>query len=410
MSTTPEEIIFDWNRQEEETPWSRPVLLHDETLRDGLQSPSVQDPPLQVKRRILRKLDELGVDSADVGLPASGNRTAKEAEHLVRQIAEEKLSIRPTLAARTHPGDIAPCIDILQRTGVPVEAMMFLGTSPIRLYTEGWDEALLEKRTRTAMKMAVDGGLKASFVTEDTIRSRPETLRRLFSAAIEEGATGLVLCDTVGHATPAGVRSLIAFTLNLLDELGVRDTVRVDWHGHNDRGLALINALTALKAGAHCAHGTMLGIGERVGNTALEELLVNIRLMRWDSRELSSLYELGTLVAQATQTEIPPGHPILGEDAFRTATGVHASAVIKAAKTGDLHLLDTIYSGVPAAWVGREQRIVIGYMSGASNVRWWLDQRGIDPTPERVQAVLSRAKATTRLLTDDEILHAVSSA
>jgi 2-isopropylmalate synthase len=403
-------ITHDWNHHGPHADAPRKVALHDETLRDGLQSPSVTDPGLDDKLAILRGLNGLGIDTADVGLPGAGDRARAEIEALVRLTAEESLSIRPTVACRTHEADIIPAIEIAQRTGVALEAMMFLGTSPIRLYAEGWDEDRLERLTRASMRMAVAGGLGATFVTEDTVRSHPDTLRRLFTAAIEEGATCLILCDTVGHATPAGTRNLVGWTLNLLDELGVADRVTVDWHGHDDRGLSLINTLAAAEAGAHRLHGSILGIGERVGNTALDQVMVNLRLLGVDDRDLSGLYALAQLVSRATDTPIPPNYPVLGDDAFRTATGVHAAAVIKASRKGDLELADRVYSGVPARWVGREQEIAIGFMSGASNVRWWLERRGIEPLDEVVEAVLNRAKGTKRLLTDEEIVTLASQA
>jgi 2-isopropylmalate synthase len=397
-------LMHDWNHHGPHADGAFQVRLHDETLRDGLQSPSVTDPCLDDKLEILRGLDRLGVDTADVGLPGAGERARTEIEALVRLTAEEGLTVRPTVACRTHEADIRPAVEIAQRTGVPLEAMMFLGTSPIRLYAEGWDEARLERLTRDAMRMAVQGGLGATFVTEDTVRSHPETLRRLFCAAIEEGATCLILCDTVGHATPAGTRNLVRWTRDLLQELGVADRVSIDWHGHDDRGLSLINTLAAAEAGAQRLHGSILGIGERVGNTALDQVMVNLKLLGLDHRDLSGLHALARLVSRATGTPIPPNYPVLGDDAFRTATGVHAAAVIKASRMGDLDLADRVYSGVPARWVGREQEIAIGFMSGASNVRWWLERHGIEPVDQAVDAVLSYAKQTTRLLTDDEIV------
>ncbi len=398
-------IIHDWNTNgPERHPVLARVLLHDETLRDGLQSPSVTDPDLDDKLEILRLVSSLGVDSADLGLPGAGERARQDIEALVALIRDEKLPIRATVACRTHPADIQPAIDLAQRTGVAIEAMMFLGTSPIRLYAEDWDVARLEKLTRDSMRQAARGGLGATFVTEDTVRSSPETLERLFVAAIEEGATCLILCDTVGHATPQGTRNLVRWTRDLVARLGKTGEVSVDWHGHNDRGLALINALAAAEAGADRLHGTILGIGERVGNTALDQLLVNLRLLGATGHDLTQLHRLARLVSKATETPIPVNYPVLGDDAFRTATGVHAAAVIKAKRKKDDWLADRVYSGVPATWVGRDQEIAVGFMSGASNVRYWLETHGIEATEARVSAILDRAKQTKKLLTEAELL------
>jgi 2-isopropylmalate synthase len=401
--TRPEDIIHDWNRHgpHPEIP-ARPVAVHDETLRDGLQSPSITDPHLDDKLQILRGLDRMAVDSADLGLPGAGARAREEIRALLETVRDERLAIRACVACRTHPADIEPAAELQAATGVPLEAMMFLGTSSIRQYAEDWDEARLERHTRESMRLATSAGLRATFVTEDTVRSSPATLRRLFLAAIEEGATCLVLCDTVGHATPAGARNLVRWTRDLLTEAGATG-VTVDWHGHNDRGLALINALAAAEAGADRLHGTILGIGERVGNTALDQLLVNLKLLDVDPCDLSNLYALAQHVSVATGVPIATNYPVLGDDAFRTATGVHAAAVIKAKRKRDDWLADRVYSGVPASWVGRDQEIVVGFMSGASNVRFWLEAHGIDATEARVKAILDRAKTTRTLLTDAEL-------
>jgi len=402
------ELIHDWNLR---GPWAEKTLskveIHDETIRDGIQCPSVHDPDLEQKLQIVRLLDQIGVHSSDLALPGAGARALNDCIALVSMIRDEKLKIRPAAAGRTHPADVAAILEVSQRTGTAVEAMLFLGTSPIRLYAEGWEEERLESMTRDAVRMGVQGGVPVSFVTEDTVRSQPDTLRRLFRAAVEEGADRLVLCDTVGHATPSGVRNLIAFTHDLLVELGVRDRVRVDWHQHSDRGLSLANSLVAVEAGADRVHGTTLGIGERVGNTPLDQLLVNLKLLGgWDG-DLRPLADLVDLVSRATAVEVPVSYPVFGADAFRTGTGVHAAAVIKAQRKGDHDLADRIYSGVPASWFGRRQEIEIGHQSGLSNVRFWLVERGLPDDEELVQAIFAKAKAGDRLLSEAEILAVV---
>jgi 2-isopropylmalate synthase len=398
-------LIHDWNAPDPATaPPSPRFELHDETIRDGIQCPSVTDPSLDQKLEIVRRLSALGVHSSDLALPGAGPRAVEDCRALVEMIRDEKLTIRPAAAGRTIAADVRPILDLSEQTGVPIETMLFLGTSPIRLYAEGWDQDRLERLTREAIGMSARAGLPTSFVTEDTVRSKPETLRRLFEVAVEEGADRLVLCDTVGHATPDGVRHLIRFTHDLLVAWGVRDRVRVDWHQHNDRGLALANSLAAVEAGADRVHGTILGVGERVGNTALDQLLVNLKLQGAWEGDLAGLGALCDLVSEATAVPIPASYPVFGADAFRTGTGVHAAAVIKAHKKGDHWLADRIYSGVPAAWFGRQQQIEIGHQSGVSNVRFWLHQRGLPDDEEVVQAIFARAKQIDGLLRDDEIL------
>ncbi|MEN0066453.1 MAG: LeuA family protein [Myxococcota bacterium] len=398
-----DDMMYDWNVEGTAQFSAKKVELHDETLRDGIQCPSVTDPSIEVKEDIVRLLAKLGVDSVDVGLPGAGPRAVEDSMRLVEMVRDEKLPIRVGCAARTHPNDIAPVIEISQKTGVPIEIMTFLGSSPIRMLAESWDEDRLESLTRTAIRMGVEAGLPMSFVTEDTVRSHPKTLRRLFDAAVEEGATRLVLCDTVGHVTPEGVRNLVGWVDAHLRGLGVRDRVLLDWHGHNDRGLALVNGLVAADAGCDRVHGTVLGVGERVGNTPVDLMLVNLKLEGLPTAELASLAELVDLVSRHVEVPIPVSYPVFGRDAFRTGTGVHAAAVIKAQAKGDAWLADRIYSGVPAAWFGRQQEIEIGHQSGLSNVRFWLEARGYPVDERLVQVIFDAAKKENRLLSNAEV-------
>lgn len=406
-----EHLIYDWSVHGD-GQLARPAaaMLDDETLRDGLQSPSVVDPPLDVKVRLLHLMNRLGIETADVGLPGSGPRQRQAVETLCREISDNRLRIRANCAARTMVVDIQPIADVVQRTGVPIEACVFIGSSPIRQYAEEWELSRILRFTTEAVEFAVGEGLEVMYVTEDTIRAAPDDLRQLLSAAVESGATRLCLCDTVGAAVPWAVRNLVTWVGGLLDEWGVADRVGIDWHGHRDRGLDLANTLAALEAGATRVHGTALGVGERVGNTPIEQLLVNLKLLGWRDDDLSALPEYVEAVAEAVGVPIPVNAPIVGRDAFRTATGVHAAAVIKAKKKGADWLADRIYSGVPASWIGREQEIVIGHMSGASNVVHYLQTRGLPSELEVVQAVLARAKKSEELLTEEEVLEAVQEA
>ena len=396
-------IIHDWNQVGFAGPLTeRSVMLLDETLRDGIQSPSAVDPAIEDKKQLLRLMTDLGIHVADIGLPGAGPRAVADCVALCELIRDEELQIQPSCAARTHPADIRAAIEVSQTAGVPLEVLTFLGSSPIRIFTENWSLEKMEKLTATAVKMTADAGLPVSFVTEDTIRSSPDTLERLFKTAIDHGAGRLVLCDTVGHASPDGLKSLVSWTRELVDTLGV--DVGLDWHGHNDRGLALVNAVLAYQYGCDRVHGTALGIGERVGNTAMDQLLVNLRLLNAIDNDLSALMAYCRVASEATKTPIPRNYPVVGEDAFRTATGVHAAAIIKAQQKGDTWLADRIYSGIPAAMVGKHQIIEVGHMSGESNVLAWLVARGAPTTPELVAEIFNTAKASNRTLHEDELL------
>jgi 2-isopropylmalate synthase len=382
-------------------------MLDDETLRDGLQSPSVIDPSLETKVEVLHLMERLGIETADVGLPGAGRRQLESVTRLCREISDNRMRIRPNCAARTLMVDIQPIAEVSQRTGVPIEACVFIGSSPIRQYAEEWDLDHILRFTRDAVSFAVGEGLPVMYVTEDTVRSSPDDLRVLLTAAIEAGARRVCLCDTVGAAVPEGVMNLVAWARDLIDELDV--DVGIDWHGHRDRGLDMSNTLAAIKSGATRVHGTALGIGERVGNTPMEQLLVNLKLLGVRDDDLTSLPDYLHVVSQSTGVPIPISKPIIGRDAFRTATGVHAAAVIKAERKGDAWLADLIYSGVPASWIGREQEIEIGPMSGLSNVTYYLTSRDLPQDYELAQEVLKAAKKSLRTLTEEEILEIVHS-
>ena len=399
-----EELIYDWNEVDRRGPiiGKRRFELHDETLRDGIQNPSVVDPGIGDKLEILHLLDEVGVDSTDVGLPGAGARAFEDVLTLCKEIAEQKLNIRPTCAGRTLVADIRPMVEVAQQSGRPVEVMTFIGSSPIRQLAEDWSKELIIERSVEAIDFAVKEGLPVTFVTEDTTRSRPDLLTDLFRAAIDHGASRLCLCDTVGHVTPDGVRNLIKFTRHVIEGTGA--DVKIDWHGHNDRGLALVNSIFALEYGADRVHGCILGIGERVGNAQLDLILINLKLLgELPDHDLSKLTALALKVQSATRFPIPINYPVVGEDAFRTATGVHAAAIIKAHAKGDDHLADRVYSGVPASMFGRQQEICIGPMSGVSNVNFWLDKRGHETSEGLVQAILKVAKASDHNLSDEEV-------
>ena len=397
------EWIYDWNTATPpQIPVGTPVLLDDETLRDGLQNPSVFDPSVEDKIEILHLMESLGIDSVNIGLPGAGSRAAAHTEALAREIATERMRIKPNCAARTHENDIRPIVEISERVGIAIEAATFLGSSPIRRLVEDWTVDHLQRTTEAAVRFAVQHGLPSMYVTEDTVRTDPETVKRLYSTAIRNGARAVVLCDTVGHATPTGAFNLVKFVVDeVVKPSG--EKIRVDWHGHNDRGLAIANSLAAIAAGAHQVHAAANALGERVGNTPMELMLVNLRLAGLIDRDLSSLRSYCEKVARATKTSIPPNYPVIGHDAFRTATGVHAAAIIKAMQKHDHRLADAVYSGVPAHLFGLEQVIEIGPMSGKSNVLYWLARHEIPADDALVSRILEAAKQSARVLTDAEI-------
>ncbi len=393
--------IHDWNVGPGAPRPARPFELNDETLRDGLQSPSVTHPPIETKIEILHLMAQLGIESADIGYPGASSRALDDVVELAQEIARAGLPVRPNCAGRTAEADILPIAEAQDRAGVPIDAALFIGSSPIRQYAEGWDLEFLLRTTEHAVTLARRLGLEVMYVTEDTTRAKPAHLRRLYTTAIECGARRVCLADTVGHVTPYGTHRLVTFMRGVVEATG--EDVKIDWHGHRDRGLDVLNSLEAIHSGADRVHGCALGIGERVGNTALDILLVNLKLLGWRDVDLSALPRYCDVVARAVGIPIPPNYPVLGKDAFETSTGVHAAAILKAFSKGDSWLANRVYSGVPAEEVGRSQVISIGPMSGQANVLHWLRARQIEPTPALVQAVLDRAKTSNRVLSDEEI-------
>jgi 2-isopropylmalate synthase len=399
VSSELDSLIYDWNRDGRAARADyRAVELDDETLRDGLQGPSVRNPPLDVKKRLLHLMDELGIDSADIGLPGA----SPQARAAIVALAKETTKLRklkPNCAIRTHPDDVRGAIEAAAESGVAIECCTFIGSSPIRRFAEDWKIDDMLRSVETSVATLVKAGLPVMFVTEDTTRADPETLVKLYDTAIAAGATRLCVSDTCGHATPEGVRNLLTF---MRDEIVRGRAVKLDYHGHNDRGLGTINALAAT-ALADRVHGCALGIGERVGNTSMDQLLINLQLWRLIDRDLTPLVEYTALVAEHCGIPIPPNYPAMGADAFRTGTGVHAAAVIKALRKNDRALADRVYSAVPASVLGREQRIEVGPMSGESNVVFWLESHGYEATRERVDRIFAAAKASDRLLSETEL-------
>jgi len=399
------DLIYDWNDVGAKFDWSsvEKVELDDETLRDGLQNPSVVDPSLEDKVRLLHLMDRLGIHTADIGLPGAGPRAVEAVTVLAQEIVDAKLSIQANCAARTMLADVRPIVEISQKVGIPIEACTFIGSSPIRQYAEDWTLDRMLKTSEEAVSFAVREGLPVMMVTEDTTRANPAALKALYGRAIEWGARRLCIADTVGHATPEGTRALVRFVIEEIVKPSGEE-VEVDWHGHRDRGFGLANAFAAIEAGATRIHGTALGIGERCGNTEMDLLLVNLKLMGIHDADLTVLPEYCELTAEACQVPLVHSYPVVGHDAFRTGTGVHAAAIIKAEEKGDAWLADRIYSAIPASMVGRKQLIEIGPMSGLSNVKYWLREHGYDPQDEELSGrIFAAAKKTDHTLTDGEV-------
>ena len=408
-------LIYDWNIIDYEinrNPANHPhgVWFDDETLRDGLQSPSARNPTIDQKKELLTYMEKLGIQKVDLGLPGAGPFHREHINSMLSHIIDNDYQIRPGAAVRTLMHDIEPLVEMQEQHGIQIQASAFLGTSPIRQYTEGWTMEKLISTMEKAVSYAVENDVPVMFVTEDTTRSNPDDVRAIYQRAMELGVRRLCVCDTCGHVTPNGVKKL----LNFVDEEVIKDggykrnEIEVNWHGHQDRGLGVANNIAAVEAGADVIHGTALGVGERAGNAPLDQTLVNLKLMGVIDNDLTLLDEYMRKANKYIEVPLPRNYPVFGEDAFETGTGVHASAVIKAMRKGDDWLADRVYSGVPAGDFGLKQVIRIGHMAGRSNIIWWLEQNGYEVSDELVAHLFEVAKSQRRNMLDSEVESAVN--
>jgi 2-isopropylmalate synthase len=409
------ELIYDWNTIDYEikrisSQHPHGVWFDDETLRDGLQSPSARNPTIEQKIELIDYMEKLGIQKVDLGLPGAGPFHIEHIDSMLSHMTENSYELRPGCAVRTLVSDIEPLVDLQAKHERQIQASAFLGTSPIRQYTEGWDMQRILATAEKAVTFAVDNDIPVMFVTEDTTRSKPEEIKQVYTRAIELGADRICICDTCGHVTPNGVKKLLTFIQEeVIPDSGVkRRDIEVNWHGHQDRGLGVANNLAAVEAGADVIHGTALGVGERAGNAPLDQTLVNLSLMGVINNDLTSLNDYMQKAHEYIEVALPRNYPVFGKDAFETGTGVHASAVVKAMKKGDDWLADRIYSGVPAQDYGLEQVIRIGHMSGRSNITWWLNKNNYQITDDLVAHLFDIAKKQRRLMLDEEVHVAIA--
>lgn len=400
-----DDVWFTWNDAETEQGSSESAysgILFDETLRDGLQAPHIRNLTLEQKLSFVDHMVRSGVRSADLGFPGSDAAAARECTELAKHIASNGLDLTPGYAGRTHPSDINAICEVGQQSGVAIEAYAFIGVSPIRQYVEDWDIELIKRAVHRSAAECRRGNVEFVLVLEDAIRCTPEVLGSVYDSAVETGTRRLTLCDTVGAAVPGGTAALVRWTQRYFAERG--HPVALEWHGHNDRGLALANSLTALALGCARVHGTILGIGERAGNASLDQLMVNSHLDGHHAYDLKALREYCRYAAPLLGVDIPQNYPAMGRDVFKTSAGVHASAILKAHEKGSRTIKDGVYAGVPAGLLGREQEVLIDAASGESNVKYWLTVHGYATDDAAlIKRVLERAKTNPAPLTDEEI-------
>jgi 2-isopropylmalate synthase len=403
-------MLYDWSRadQHDAAEVRTPAgVFFDETLRDGVQAPQIGTPTIDERLQLIDHMVRSGIRCADLGFPGSGPAAAHAGLAAARHIAAQGYPLVPGYAGRTHPADVRAICDIAQRAGVAVDAYIFIGVSPIRQYVENWSVSAIAHDIRVAAGQCRREGVDFVLALEDSARCPPAVLGRVYQLAVDLGITRITLCDSVGAAVPAGTQALLGWSTRFFAHR--QHPVAFEWHGHNDRGLGLINALTALEAGCARVHGTVLGIGERAGNTSIDQLIVNSRLEYAADYDLEALRAYCEFASRVLGVAIPPNYPAMGRDVFTTSAGVHASAILKARQKGDVSVMDSVYAGVPASLLGREQEVLIDGSSGASNVRYWLAVNDVNSSFDGrvdsalVEHVLQKARLAGRPLTDEEI-------
>ncbi|GAA3600536.1 hypothetical protein [Kribbella ginsengisoli] len=381
------------------------VTFFDETLRDGIQAPGVATPTVDQKIELMELIHRTGIRAADLGYPGSSPAALSECHEMAASAAPD---MAVCFAGRTHPTDVRAICEIAQRSGRPVDAYIFIGVSPIRQYVEEWDADFIMRTIRAAGRECQRGGAEFVLVLEDAVRCTREVLSAIFAVALDIGVGRLALCDTVGAAAPAAAADLIRWTAEYFTS---RDhAVALDWHGHNDRGLALANSMAALAAGCDRVHGTILGVGERAGNTAIDQLIVNSWLDGGRQYDLQALSEYGTYASEVLRFDVPSNYPALGRDVFKTSAGIHAAAILKAHEKQDEEAKDSVYSSIPARLLGREQEVVIDSSAGASNVKYWLAVRGLQADDAAIRQVLTAAKSQRHPMNDEEVRQALDNA
>ena len=392
-----EDLLYAWNEKLPLKPGG--FLLVDDTLRDGLQAPHITTPNFAEKLKLIDQMEKNRIDVCIAHYPAASSIATAQSQVMVEYVENKDYDIILAFAGRTIISDLAPMVELQKIAKKQLIAYAFVGCSPIRQYVEGWDLQTIETYITDSAVYLKTNGLKPVAVFEDATRARPDDLRRLFTASLEAGAEGICLADTVGYIEPSGVRAIMEFARSVAG-----DDVTLEWHGHDDRGLAVANALTALACGANTIHATSLGIGERAGNLCLEQFLINLYLNGNGNTDISQLCGYAELTSQFLNVPIPGTTPGIGKSVFTTGTGVHAAAVYKALQNNEAEIADLVYSSIPARQLGRSLDIEIGPMSGRANILAKCNSIGLACTEEQLSAVFNAAKRSVRILTENEIL------
>ncbi len=367
MSNDINQYLYTWNPKSSTNLNS--VRIEDDSLRDGLQGAFVRKPAIAEKKELLNLSSAVGTQVVMLGFPASSQMEFESCQQLLEHIVLEALPITPRLLARASIQDLEPIVALNRQSPIEVWADFFIGSSPLRRYIENWDSDRMIQMIQTSGHFLREQGTRFGISIEDATRTPPDELRQIIETALSVGAEILTLCDTVGEATPTGTTRLVNFVRTLV--ANSEQNAEIWWHGHNDRGLSLANAIAAAEASADGISGTFLGLGERTGNTPLEQFILYLHSHGSQQFKLSQLVPYCKRLAKLTSTNIPIHAPLIGKQAFATCTGTHAAAIIKARALGS-QFEDLVFSSVPANLLGQRQTLLVGPTSGRANAQFAL--------------------------------------
>jgi len=387
-------FLYDWSANN----GLKKCYILDDTLRDGLQSVNLVSPNIDEKILLINYMINAGIDVITLSYPAMSKITEQESLIMLKHFTSVRAKVLPDFAARTLIKDIQPIVNLQEKTGIKVQAHLFIGCSALRQHIEKWNIEFIRDRIRESLYFAQQQNLQAVLVIEDGTRTDPTMLSEIVETAILYGAKGICIADTTGYADCAATKKIIEFTKHIVNN----NEIHLEWHGHNDRGLALANALTAIAEGIEVIHATSLGLGERTGNVPFEVLMANLFLYGCLDIDMKSVYEYAKATRKFTKALIAPNHPVVGDNVFTTATGTHAAAMYKAAQT-DCGLVDYVYSSIPAHVLGRKQQFEIGRMSGIASIVGKLIEMGLPQNHTIINEILEKAKKSNAILTQNEL-------
>lgn len=384
--------------------------IDDETLRDGLQSSGIRHPTPEEGLVLFDLMYQLGTQRADIGFAAAGEAHMKR----IKAIAEHNSILDPKMeiscAARMTPQDIEPIVQISQEIGAHFWADAFIGITPERIDSEGWNQKQMIEWVENTVGFSLENDVDVMLVTESTIdgiEKNAEFLEQIYLTGLNKGAKRVCISDTTGARLPHEVEEAVLWMRQLLNRSGF-EKVAIDFHGHNDLRSAVPNSIAALRAGAQRVHATILHAGERRGNTDRTALQLQLRRTGMDQGAYN-LRVIPEYVRQASRIlgiEVRESYPGIGDESRAVISGVHASAVLKAKKiqednAGGVYLPVNYQEllGVEPSHVVR-----IGPMAGRASVHLWAIFQGLDEISDaQATKVIAWAKKEKRALTDDEI-------